>query len=351
MEPTKIPMLGSDPEKTSKALPAASVSAPEQEQPGFGKETSTSQDQAENVVPNHVDTTAPANSEPKLSAKDEHVATGSSQLAGPTEVTTGMRSTEFANERSEAVQLANGTPKPDPDTASETKYDPTLESGAAAVHTAYVGQATSPILDSSEEATRTNTPNQTTIALVKDTQPREKNEQLKYAVNAPRTEPPQADASDGMSTASCELDGMCELLEAADTPWITSGAAGCTACLMASARIARLEELNEMSKASPGANNQDKPSETTNEIAIVGDNGLSKLVADARLKAENQRLLDVVFTLKSELDRQPVKQEVLEELICVKAQLVTLREENDSLGRELADRSVKTKTKRRSGSK
>ncbi len=72
-------------------------------------------------------------------------------------------------------------------------------------------------------------------------------------------------------------------------------------------------------------------------------------VRDHRIAAENERLVDVIHLLKSELDRQPVAPEILEELLNVKMKLVTVALERDELLEKVKRHSctIETNTRRR----
>jgi hypothetical protein len=54
-------------------------------------------------------------------------------------------------------------------------------------------------------------------------------------------------------------------------------------------------------------------------------------VRDERLRAENERLLDVVYALKEQLDREPLAPEVLRELQDVKERFILVTLERDEL--------------------
>lgn len=58
-------------------------------------------------------------------------------------------------------------------------------------------------------------------------------------------------------------------------------------------------------------------------------------VQDERLRAENERLLDVVYVLKQELDHEPLAPEILRELQSTKEQLAVLMAERDELAANL----------------
>lgn len=123
-------------------------------------------------------------------------------------------------------------------------------------------------------------------------------------------------------------------------------AQGCQRCLEMQAQIRSLRDTTVSLGESAAA--------ATEEAGLLREalaRARDTAQRDDRLRAENERLLDVVFTLKAELDHQPLGPDILRELQAVKENLIYVTIERDEMAKEVSSlkRSIEAAPKRRAG--
>jgi hypothetical protein len=115
----------------------------------------------------------------------------------------------------------------------------------------------------------------------------------------------------------------------------------CPSCVRLQAHVQSLQaEGLELGEVAAAAIEYTKKLESDLATARI------EAVQDYRIRAQNERLLDVIYALKKELDRQPVPEEILGELLEAKSSVALLRAERDELSRKIADAKDISKKRR-----